>query len=72
MEMSSRSHSPEGKNIEKVDRYVYLGKAVTQAGDLLPDTKRCIALGWAAFSTVANIMTSRKASMKIPWKVPND
>ena len=33
--------------IEKVDRYMYLGKTVslTQAGDLLPEIKRRIALG---------------------------
>ena len=43
----------DGNTIEKVDRYVYLGKTVTQAGDLLlPEIKRRIALGWAAFSKV--------------------
>ena len=36
--------------IEKVDRCVYLGKTVTHAGGLLPEIKRRIALGWAAFS----------------------
>ena len=30
----------DGNTIEKVDRYVYLGKTVTQAGDLLPEIKR--------------------------------
>ena len=40
----------DGNTIEKVDRYVYLGKTVTQAGDLLPEIKRRIALGWTAFS----------------------
>ena len=55
----------DGNTIEKVYRYVYLGKTVTQAGDLLPEIKRRIALGWAAFSKVANIMKSRKASMNV-------
>ena len=55
----------DGNSIEKVDRYVYLGKTVTQAGDLLPEIKRHIALGWAAFSKVANIMKSRKTSMNV-------
>ena len=41
---------------ENVDRYVYLGKIVTQAGDLLPDIKIRIALGWAAFTGVAMIV----------------
>ena len=57
--------SVDGNVIEKVDIYVYLGKTVTEAGDLLREIKRRIALGWAAFSKVANIMKSRKASMKI-------
>ena len=48
---------------------MYLGKTVTQAGDLLPGIKRRIALGWAAFSKVTNIMKSRKASMTVKRKV---
>ena len=62
----------DGDVIEKVDRFVHLGKTVTQAGDLLPEIKRRISLGWAAFSKVANIMKSRKASMKIKRKVHNE
>ncbi len=64
----------DGNTIEKVDRYdvVYHGKTVTQAGDLLPEIKRRSALGWAAFSKVANIMKSRKASMKVRRKVHNE
>ena len=62
----------DGNTIEKVDRYVYLGKTVAQAGDLLPEIKRLIALGWAAFSKVANIMKSRKASMNVNRKVHNE
>ena len=45
--------------IEKVDRYVYLGKTVTQAGDLLTEIKR-------------RIMKSRKASMNITRTVHNE
>ena len=60
-----------GNTIEKVDRYVYLVKTVTQAGNLLPGVKRRIALRWAAFSKVANIMKNRKASMKVRRKVHN-
>ena len=59
----------DANTIEKVDRYVYLGKTVTQAVDLLPEIKRRIALGWAAFSKMANIMKSRKASMNVKRKV---
>ena len=62
----------DGNTIEKVDRYVYLVKTVTQAGDLLPEIKRRISLGWAAFSKVANIMKSRKASINGKRKVHNE
>ena len=62
----------DGNTIEMVDRYVYLGKTVTQAGDLLPEIKRRIALGWAAFRKVGNIMKSRKACMNIKRKVHNE
>ena len=62
----------DGNKIEKVDRYVYLGKTVTQAGNLNPEIKRRIALGLAAFSKVANIMKSRKTSMNIKRKVHNE
>ena len=51
---------------------MYLGETVTQAGDLLPEIKRRIALGWAAFTKVANIMKGRKASMKIKRKIHNE
>ena len=62
----------DGNVIENVDKYVYLGKTVTQTGELLPEIKRRIALGWAAFSKVANITKSRKASMRIKRKIHNE
>ena len=62
-----------GKVIEEVDRYVvYLGKTVTNNGDLLPEIKRRICLGWTAFGKVDNIMRSRKISMKMKRKVFNE
>ena len=79
MKMPSRTaQSPyatltvDGHIIEKVDRYVYLGKDVDTSWDLLPDIKRHITLGWAAFSKVANIMKSRKARMKIKREIHNE
>ena len=41
-------------------------------GYYVPEIKRRIALGWAAFSKVANIMKSRKASMNVKRKVHNE
>ena len=48
---------------------VYLGKTVTRNGDLMPEIKRHIALGWAAFGKGSNIMRSQKTGTKIKRKV---
>ena len=62
----------DGKAIEEVEKYVYLAKTVSRDGDLMPEIKRRITLGWAAFNKVDNIMRSRKASMQIKKKVFNE
>ena len=62
----------DGKAIEAVEEYVYLGKTVSRDGDLMPEIKRRITLGWAAFNKVDNIMRSCKASMQIKKKVFNE
>ena len=62
----------DGKAIEEVEKYVYLGKTVSRDGDLMPEIKRGITLGWAAFNRVDNIMRSRKASMQIKKEVFNE
>ena len=62
----------DGKAIEEVEKYVYLGKTVSRNGDLMPEIKRRITLGWAAFSKIDNNMRSRKASMQIMKKVFNE
>ena len=54
----------DGKATEEVEKYIYLGKTVSRDGDLMPEIKRRITLGWAAFNKVDNIMRSRKASME--------
>ena len=55
--------------IERADRYVYLCK---KCWAFLPGIKMRIALGWSAFSQVANIMKSSNASMKIKRKIHNE
>ena len=62
----------DGKAIEEVEKYVYLGKTVSWDGDLMPEIKRRITLGWAALNKVDNIMKSRKARMQIKKKVFNE
>ena len=49
-----------GETIKEFDNYVYLGKTVTKDDDLLANIRKRIALGWAAFGKVDNIMRSRK------------
>ena len=51
----------DGTTIEQVQSYVYLGRTITQDSDLLPEVKRRIALGWAAFGKVNNITRTRNA-----------
>ena len=62
----------EGKSIDEVESYIYLGKKVTHDGDLLPEIKRRVALGWAAFSKVDNLMRSRTTSMQTKRKIFNE
>ena len=45
----------DGKAIEEVEKYVYLGKTVSRDGDLMPEIKRRITFGWAAFNKVDNV-----------------
>ena len=49
----------------------HVNKTVTRDGDLLPEIWKRIALGWAAFGKVDNIMRTRKANMKIKRKIRN-
>lgn len=62
----------DSKIIEEVDNYVYLEKTVTQYGDLLPEIRKRIVLGWAAFGKVDSNMRGRKASMKIKRKIHDE
>ena len=61
-----------GETIKEVDSYVDLGKTVTKDGDLLPEIRRRIAPGWAAFGKVDNIIRSRKVSIKIERKIHDE
>ena len=45
---------------------------MTKDGDLLPEIRKRIALGWAAFGKVDKIMRSRNASIKIKRKIHDE
>ena len=61
-----------GKKIEEVENYIYLGKMVTSNGDIMPEIKRRITLGWAAFSKVYDLMRSKKTSIEIKRRIFNE
>ena len=46
--------------IEQVESYIYLGRTIKQDGNLLPEVKRRIKLGWAAFGKVDNMSSQRE------------
>ena len=46
----------DGKKIEEIDRYVYLGKMVTKDHDQVQKMKRRSGQGWSAFCKLDNIM----------------
>lgn len=62
----------DNKNNEEVASCVCLGRKISREGDIFPELKRTIALGWATFAKVDNIMKSRKASIKIKRNKPNE
>ena len=45
---------------------------MTKDGDLLPEIRNRIALGWTTFGKVDNILKSRMASMKIKRKIHDE
>ena len=51
-----------GKKIEQVDRYAYLGKMVIKDHDQLQEMKRRIGQGWSAFCNLDNIMRDKKSA----------
>ncbi len=58
----------EGKTIEEVDSYIYLGQLITKDHDQTKELKRRIGLGWTAFSKLDNIMRDKKVHIKTKEK----
>ena len=52
----------DGKKIEEVDSYVYLGQMVTKDHDQIQEMKRRIGQGWSAFCKLDNIMRDKKCA----------
>ena len=62
----------DGKKIEKVDSYVYLGQMVTKDHDQVQETKRRIGQGWSVFWKLDNIMRDKNVPMRLRRKAFNE
>ena len=60
-----------GKKIEEVDRYVYLGQMVTKDHDQIQEMKRRIGQGWSAFCKL-DIMRDKNVPMRLKRKAFNE
>ena len=61
----------DGKKIEEVDRYVYLGQMVTKDHDQVQEMKRRIEQGWSVFCKLNNIIRGKNVPMKLKRKAFN-
>ena len=62
----------DGKKIEEVDSYVYLGQMVTKDHDQIQEMKRRIGQGWSAFCKLDNIMRDKNVPMRLKRKAFNE
>ena len=62
----------DGKTIEEVDSYVYLGQMVTKDHDQVLGLKRRIGQGWSAFCNLDNIIRDKNVPMRLKRKTFND
>lgn len=58
-----------GKDLEQVKEFVYLGGVVSDDGRCIADIKRRIGLTYAAFNKIGNIWNCRSLSLEIKRKV---
>ena len=62
----------EGKKIEEVDSYAYLGQMVTKDDDQIQEMKRRIGQGWSSFCKLDNIMRDKNVPMRLKRKAFNE
>ena len=58
----------DGRKIEEVDSYVYLGQMVTKNHDQIQEMKRRIGQEWIAFCKMDNIMRDKNVPMRLKRK----
>ena len=61
----------DGKKIEEVDSYVYLGQIVTNDHDQIQEIKRRIGQGWSAFCKL-DIMRDKNVPVRLKRKAFNE
>ena len=62
----------DGKKIDEVDSYVYLGQMVTKDDDQMQEMIRRIRQRWSAFRKVDNIMWDKNEPMRLKRKAFNE
>ena len=61
-----------GKKIEEVDSYVYVGQMVTKDHNQIQEMTRRIGQGWSAFCKLDNIMQDKTVPMRLKRKAFNE
>ena len=61
----------DGKHIEQVNEFTYLGHRISNQKNQLTTIKHRIALGWAAFNNKKHILKSPRIPIKVKTKVFN-
>ena len=56
----------DGKTMEIVTDFIFLGSEITADGDCNPEIKRCLLLGRKAMTNVDSILNSRDFANKVP------
>ena len=58
----------DGKKMEEVDRYVYLGQMLTEDHEQVQEMKMRIGQGWSAFGKLDNIVRYKNVPMRLKRK----
>ena len=61
--------SVQGKDLEIIDHYIYLGKKITFNNETGEETKRRIQLGWVKFGTLSYIFRDHALPLSLKRQV---
>ena len=61
----------DGRELERVEKYVYLGREINPSNDLAPELSRRKQSGWKAFWKLRDVLTNVKLSREVKAKVFN-